>query len=157
MAQIVKPAVDIGIVVSNVEGQRHFYGEVLGLPYLGMMPVPNGVLHVYACGDSYLKLYAMRDTPAAESAAFGTRPGFAYVTFTVAGVEETFAAARAGGATVIAEPGFFDGGVTLAPPIGRMRARFALLADADGNMIELIEYVPGEVRDDAAGVSAEVA
>lgn len=152
MVQVAKPAVDVGIVVADLEQQRHFYGDVLGFPYLGAMPVPNGVLHVYACGDSYLKLYAMNGTPAADAAAFGSRPGFAYITFTVGSVAESFASARDRGATVLAEPGYFDGGVKLAAPIGRMRARFSLLADADGNMIELIEYVPDEAKTSSTGL-----
>jgi catechol 2,3-dioxygenase-like lactoylglutathione lyase family enzyme len=136
---IAKGAVDVGIVVGALERQRHFYGEVLGFPYAGSMPVPNGVLHVYLCGDSYLKLYAMEGTPSAEPAAFGSRPGFAYITFTVSDVRSTVQEAAGRGATVLAEPGTFDSGTTLAEPIGRMQIRFALLADADGNMIELVE------------------
>lgn len=141
MFKIAKPAIDVGVVVSDLQAQRHFYGQVLGFPYLGEMPVPNGSLFVYICGETYLKLYAMEGTPRADSAAFGTRPGFAYITFTVDSVEEAFAHALGNGATVVAQPGVFDGQVTLAPPMGRVHARFALLADGDGNMIELFEYI----------------
>lgn len=45
MIQIAKSAVDVGIVVADLDAQLRFYGEVLGLRYLGVMPVPNGVLH----------------------------------------------------------------------------------------------------------------
>lgn len=140
MISITKGAIDVGIVVAKLEQQRHFYGEVLGFPYAGSMPVPGGILHVYLCGESYLKLYAMDGTPSVEPSPFGSEPGFAYITFTVSDVRATFQVVTEKGATAIAEPGTFDGGTTLAEPIGRMQARFALLADADGNMIELMEY-----------------
>jgi catechol 2,3-dioxygenase-like lactoylglutathione lyase family enzyme len=140
MIRIAKGAIDIGVVVANLRQQRHFYGEVLGFPYAGSMPVPNGTVHVYLCGESYLKLYAMDGTPSSEPTPFGSKPGFAYITFTVTDVRAAFHEALEKGATALAEPGTFDGGTTLVDPIGRMQARFALLADADGNMIELFEY-----------------
>jgi catechol 2,3-dioxygenase-like lactoylglutathione lyase family enzyme len=137
---LAKQAADIGIVVADLAAQRHFYGDMLGLPYAGLLRLPGGELHVYLCGESLLKLYRMGDGAPADAAAFGARAGLAYVTLTLTDVDGAFADLKAKGATVLSEPGDFDGGVELAPPIGRMKARFALIADADGNMIELFEY-----------------
>jgi catechol 2,3-dioxygenase-like lactoylglutathione lyase family enzyme len=138
--RIAKKALDVGVVVVDLERQRRFYGDILGLPYAGFMPVPGGVLHVYLCGDSYLKLYSMDEKPGAQAGAFGSTAGFAYITLTVPDARGAYREAVEKGVTVIAEPGTFDGKATLADPIGRMKARWALLADGDGNMIELIEY-----------------
>lgn len=138
--RIAKPAIDVGVVVVDIERQRHFYGEILGLPYAGSMPVPGGVLHVYLCGQSYLKLYDMEAKPETRPGPFGSTTGFAYITLTVPDARATFREAVERGATIVAEPGTFDGQVTLAEPIGRMQARWASLSDGDGNMIELIEY-----------------
>ena len=140
MHHIAKPAIDVGVVVVDAERQRHFYGEVLGLPYAGAMPVPGGVLHVYLCGQSYIKLYDMESKPGSRPGPFGSTAGFAYITLTVPDARLTFKEAVERGATIVAEPGTFDGQVTLTEPIGRMQARWALLSDGDGNMIELIEY-----------------
>jgi len=138
--RIAKPAIDVGVVVVDVERQRHFYGEVLELPYAGAMPVPGGMLHIYCCGQSYIKLYDMESRPETRPGAFPSTAGFAYITLTVRDARAAFREAVERGATVVAEPGTFDGQVTLADPIGRMQARWALLSDGDGNMIELIEY-----------------
>jgi catechol 2,3-dioxygenase-like lactoylglutathione lyase family enzyme len=140
VAKLAKLAADIGIVVADLEAQRRFYGEVLGLPYAGVLPLPGGEVHVYPCGESLLKLYRMGEGAPADAALFGSRAGLAYLTLTLADVDGTFADLKAKGVTVLSEPGDFDGGVELAPPVGRMKARFALIADADGNMIELFEY-----------------
>lgn len=140
MAKLAKQAADIGIVVADLAAQRRFYGEMLGLSYAGVLPLPGGEVHIYLCGESLLKLYRMGEGVPAAAMAFGARAGLAYVTLTLDDVDGTFAALRAKGATILSEPGDFDGGVDLAPPVGRMKARFALVADADGNMIELFEY-----------------
>ena len=135
-----KNALDVGVVVLDVERQKHFYGEILGLPYTGAMPVPGGTLHVFICGGSYLKLYDMEAKPQTHPGPFGSTAGFAYITLTVTDARATFKEAVSRGAGIVAEPGTFDGQVTLGEPIGRMKARWALLSDGDGNMIELIEY-----------------
>jgi catechol 2,3-dioxygenase-like lactoylglutathione lyase family enzyme len=140
MDRIAKPAIDVGVVVVDAERQRQFYGEILGLPYAGVMPVPGGALHVYCCGQSYIKLYDMESKPDTRPGPFGSTAGFAYITLTVPDARATFREAVERGATIVAEPGTFDGQVALADPIGRMQARWALLSDGDGNMIELIEY-----------------
>lgn len=140
MQRIAKPAIDVGVVVADVERQKRFYGDILGLSYAGAMPVPGGELHVYCCGQSYIKLYDMESKPDTRPGPFPSSAGFAYITLTVPDARATFREAVERGATVVAEPGTFDGQVTLAGPIGRMQARWALLSDGDGNMIELIEY-----------------
>ena len=140
MVELAKQAADIGIVVADLAAQRRFYGERLGLPYAGVLPLPGGEVHVYLCGESLLKLYRMGEGVPADAVPFGSRAGLAYLTLTLGDVDGTFADLQAKGVTILSEPGDFDGGVELAPPVGRMKARFALIADADGNMIELFEY-----------------
>jgi catechol 2,3-dioxygenase-like lactoylglutathione lyase family enzyme len=147
--KVTKSAVDVGIVVADLAGQRRFYGELLGLPYVGLLPVPGGEVHIYLFGDSLLKLYRMGEgAPANSVQEFGSRAGLAYITLTISDLEAAFSRLEAGGATVLARPDIFDGGVTLDAPVGRMRARYALLTDVDGNMIELFEYLDqaAEVR-----------
>jgi catechol 2,3-dioxygenase-like lactoylglutathione lyase family enzyme len=140
MVKLAKQAADIGIVVADLAAQRRFYGEMLELPYAGVLPLPGGEVHVYLCGDSLLKLYCLGEGALSDGVPFGSRAGLAYLTLTLDDVDSTFAGLKAKGAAILGEPGDFDGGVELAPPVGRMKARFALVADADGNMIELFEY-----------------
>jgi catechol 2,3-dioxygenase-like lactoylglutathione lyase family enzyme len=142
MIEKAKEALDVGIVVGNLDAQRRFYGEILGLPYVGALPVPGGEVHIYTFGETLLKLYAMNGVEQLPVPPFGSRPGLAYITMTITKLEATFELLKDKGATVIAPPGIFDGGATLPPPVGRMHARYALIGDADGNMIELFEYLP---------------
>nr|WP_047167517.1 VOC family protein [Sphingomonas sp. Y57] len=141
MLDLTKSAVDVGIVVANLEAQRGFYGDVLGLPYAGVLSVPGGKVHVYICGETLIKLYKMSEGAPVDVAAFGTRAGLSYFTLSLRDLGGTFEKLREKGATVLAEPGLFEGDRELAAPVGRLKARFALVADADGNMVELFEYV----------------
>ena len=138
MAEITKPGVDVGIQVSDLEGQRRFYGEALGLPHVGRIELPGAVLHFYACGHSLLKLYAI---PGLERTPRPAEPrsGVAYITIHVADLAQTVADLERHGATILQPPTEFDAGVTLPDPIGRVRALFAMVADADGNKVELMQ------------------
>jgi catechol 2,3-dioxygenase-like lactoylglutathione lyase family enzyme len=124
---------------------------VLGLPYAGQLPVAGAEIHFYCLGESLLKLYRYHvDAVTVRQAAlaeFGTHAGLAYITLTVGDLASVFATLEERGARVLARPGVFVAQADLSPPLGRIRARFALVADGDGNMIELFEYDP-----DANGV-----
>jgi catechol 2,3-dioxygenase-like lactoylglutathione lyase family enzyme len=145
MIQLTKRAADIGIVVADLDAQRRFYGEVLGLPYAGRLPVGPGEVHIYLLGDSLLKLYRYPSgsiKPRQMTLAdFGTHGGLAYITLTVRDLASTFSALEGRGAAVLARPNVFLAESDLGPPVGRIHARFALVADGDGNMIELFEYL----------------
>lgn len=141
MVALTKAAVDIGVVVADLGAQRAFYGDALGLPYAGVLSLPGGEVHIYVCGDALIKLYKMHDGSPVDMAPFGARAGLSYFTLSLTDLAATFDDLRAKGATILAEPGLFEGDRELEPPVGRLKARFALVADADGNMIELFEYV----------------
>jgi len=138
MAEIGKPAADIGFNVTDLDGQRRFYGELLGLPHVGQLKLPHAQLHFYACGESLLKLYGMNDLEPPLPAE-RTRTGLAYVTVNVRDLDATFATLEQAGVTILQPVTEFDAGITLPPPIGRVRARYAMVADADGNRVELME------------------
>jgi catechol 2,3-dioxygenase-like lactoylglutathione lyase family enzyme len=158
MIQLTKSAADIGIVVANLEAQRRFYGEILGLPYAGQVPVGPGEVHIYFLGESLLKLYRYpvgdvkhRQIPLAE---FGSHAGFAYITLTVRDLASAFATLEERGAVVLARPNVFLAEADLGPPLGRIHARFALVADGDGNMIELFEYIDSSAATIRSNVTA---
>lgn len=141
MLKLSKSAMDVGVIVKDIDGQRRFYGDILGLPYMGDLRVPNGNLYVYRCGETLLKLYHMQLPPKGAAAPFGDQSGFAYITLTISDLEATFEQLQQKGVTVLAPPGIFEGERDLKMPIGRIRARYALIADTDGNMVELFEYI----------------
>lgn len=139
MIEVAKSGVDVGIMTTNEAGQRRFYGEALGLPYLGEAPLPTGKLHVYGCGDSLLKLYVLPGLGAPAAQPF-PHAGIAYFTINVVDVRSAAARLKERGAEV-GEVGEFDAGVSLSPPVGRVRALFAMARDADGNAVELLQRV----------------
>ncbi|HET7335690.1 MAG TPA: VOC family protein [Rhizomicrobium sp.] len=135
-----KAGVDVGIVVADAPAQCHFYGEVLGLPKMGEVQLPNGTLHIFRCGNSLLKLYALsgasRGSPAGE---FGAHTGIAYVTLDVENLEEVLPSLENAGVTILTPLSQFDAGVELPEPVGRVQASFAMIADPEGNRIELLQ------------------
>jgi len=139
MIEIAKPGVDVGIMTEREAEQRRFYGEALGLPYLGEAPLPNGKLHVYGCGDSLLKLYVVPGLGPASGQAL-PHAGIAYFTINVADVRAAAARLKERGVE-IGEVGEFDAGVSLDAPVGRVRALYAMARDADGNAVELLQRV----------------
>lgn len=140
MLRIAKAGVDIGIVVGDVAAQKRFYGDLLGLADMGEVPLPNGTLHIYACGSSLLKLYAIAGAGGDQTRGeFGSRKGLAYITLNVENIEEVLSVLERGGANVLTPLSEFDAGVDLPEPVGRVRARYAMIADPEGNRVELLQ------------------
>lgn len=126
--------------MGDATAQKRFYGELLGLPYMGEVPLPNGTLYLYACGSSLLKLYAIPGAGGDQTRGeFGSRKGLAYITLNVENIEELLTALERGGATVLTSLSEFDAGVALPEPVGRVRARYAMIADPEGNRVELLQ------------------
>jgi catechol 2,3-dioxygenase-like lactoylglutathione lyase family enzyme len=137
MLEVTKPGADIGIMVADEAGQRRFYGEALDLPYFGEVALPNGKLHIYGCGDTLLKLYVLPGV-LPRPPATGPQVGLAYFTINVRDVRS--AVARLEAHRVAVQPiGEFDAGVSLQGPVGRVKALYAMTADADGNSVELLQ------------------
>lgn len=136
MVEVTKPGADIGIMVADEAGQRRFYGEALGLPYKGDVELPNGKLVIYACGDTLLKLYVIPGMPSKPETPPGA--GLAYFTINVKDVHSAVARLEQHG-IAIETTGEFDAGVTLDAPVGRVKALYAIVNDADGNRVELLQ------------------
>lgn len=140
MLKVAKPGVDVGIVVKDIAAQTRFYSGTLGLPKSGEVPLPNGTLHIFACGNSLLKLYEIVGANAARPAGeFGAQVGLTYITLDVQNIDELMDAVKRDGATVLTPVSEFDAGVSLPEPVGRVKARYAMLADAEGNRVELLQ------------------
>lgn len=139
MLKVAKSGVDIGIVVRDIAAQTRFYSGTLGLPKSGEVPLPNGTLHIFSCGSSLLKLYEIAAAKTAPSAEFGAQTGIAYVTLNVENIDALMDAVKRDGATILTPLSEFDAGVTLPEPVGRVKARYAMLADPEGNRVELLQ------------------
>lgn len=127
---ITKNSIDLGIVTTNGDAMLAFYRDTLGLRYLREIPMPGsaGVMHQLLSGESMIKLVVLPETPA--KAAPGGIPGstgYRYWTISVSNMAEVLEECKAAGAKVV------FGEKTIAPGV-----RIAMLADPDGNWVELL-------------------
>lgn len=140
MLKFAKQGADIGIVVSNVATQTRFYGETLGLQQFGKIRLPNGTLHIYSCGDSLLKLYAISGAAIdLVRGEFGSRIGLAYITINLTNIDEAFDDVVRAGVTVVTPLSELDTGIEVGVPGASIRVRYAMLADPEGNRVELLQ------------------
>jgi predicted enzyme related to lactoylglutathione lyase len=65
--------------------------------------------------------------------------GIAYLTLDIENLDAAMASVQRDAATIVVPISDFDAGVTLPEPAGRVRARYAMIADPEGNLVELLE------------------
>jgi catechol 2,3-dioxygenase-like lactoylglutathione lyase family enzyme len=127
---LTKASIDLGLVVKDLEAATVFYRDVLGLSEVGDQPMPGGTMRRLQCGTSTIKLISPKRPPAAEAASGGifAATGYRYWTISVSNLDEVITACTAAGRVV---------------PVPRTQARpgvsIAMVADPDGNLVELME------------------
>lgn len=123
--------VEVGIVVSDLDEAVKFYGETLGLPYIGDMELPNAVMKRFAHGDAVIKLLGGHETKPDRSNAPGGPSagvtGFRYLTLKVDDVNAMLERCT-------------DAGCTVAVPLFEFRPglHIAIVEDPDGNWVEFV-------------------
>lgn len=132
-----KPAIDVGLVVRDFAAVRAFYVEALGLPYLGSVSAGAATVHFVAVGQSLLKIY--ENAAAARRSVTRDETGLAYITIDLPDLAPVLARLAGAGITPVAPVYDFDARVTLPEPAGQVRVHVAMLADPEGNTVELIE------------------
>lgn len=132
MLMSLKPApLQLGVVTHNGEAMLGFYRDTLQLPEIGQTPFPGmGVVHKLQCGDNLIKMLVL-EKPAANEVVrggFTTATGYRYCTIELNNLDDTVNHCRASGVAMVADIREIRPGV-----------RVAVIADPDGNMIELFE------------------
>jgi catechol 2,3-dioxygenase-like lactoylglutathione lyase family enzyme len=119
----------VGIVVGgDLSRMIEFYTEIMGFEHFADVPVPGGTVMRYVLGESGLKLVTFDEVPELASPPGGTSvTGLRYLTVEVASVAATVERCTAFGCDV-PMPLFEHGGMPVA-----------IVADPDGNWVELIE------------------
>jgi len=129
MLQPAKNSVDIGIMVSDIDRARAFYEGLLGLTFVGTMPLPFGMMYRFLFGESQVKLVMPKNTPPpAGPTGLDKQLGFRYLTFFVKNLTELCAELKGQGVE------FTIPERELAP--GR---RIAMVKDPDGNIVEFVQ------------------
>ena len=131
-AVITKPAIDFGIVTRDAQRMLAFYQGILKLPLEEVLPMPSGgTMHRLKVGDSIIKIVQLDNPPAHDGVPGGipAATGFRYLTISVANLQQLVDLCEAAGADVAVPIKTIRPGVTIA-----------MVADPDGNWVELIEY-----------------
>lgn len=130
-AKLACEQIDVGIVSAAIDGPMRFYNELLGFPLADSVQIPNvGQVTRIQIGNSILRVLVPDKTPApaARGDVFSDRIGIGYIALKISNLSETVH--RVAGA-----------GYTVSVPIRTLRpgVRVALVEDADGNTVELME------------------
>lgn len=132
MTLLAKPALDLGIVVRDLDRSLEFYRDTLGLPLRSTMQVRGvGQLALVEVGSSTLKLVQPGRPTEHVPAPGGVRGGalgMRYLTLTVVSVDDVVARCVAAGARLAMEP------TRMAPTV-----LVAAVEDPDSNWVELMQ------------------
>lgn len=129
--EVTKDAIDIGIVVRDAEASLAFYRDTLGLEDTGSMPMPGGggTMHRLRCGTTIVKLVAFDAELPASAPPGGIMGAYGYRYWTISVADLDGVTARC------ADAGYR---VTVPPREARPGVRISMIADPDGNWVELL-------------------
>ena len=128
---VMKPArnaIDVGLLVSDIEASLAFYVGVLGLPKVQEMQVSFGTLHRLAFGESFVKLIDPSSMPPRGEPGLHGALGLRYITFPITNIDEVCEACRCAGVQFDMPKTEFMPGATIA-----------MVRDPDGNIVEFVQ------------------
>ena len=123
-----KTALDIGIIVSDINASLAFYQDLLGLEKVQEMPLWFGTMHRMAFGDSFVKLIDPKEIPPAGKYGLHSVLGMRYITFQVANIDAVCRECAAAGVEFELEKDELMPGVTIA-----------MVRDPDNNIVEFVQ------------------
>lgn len=126
-----KQAIDLGIITRNADAMLAFYQDVLGLQLEGVIPMPSGgTMNRLKVGNSVLKIVQLDKAPPHDAAPGGipAATGMRYFTIYVKNLADSVAHCEKAGLKIPVPPKVIRPGVTIA-----------MVADPDGNWVELLE------------------
>jgi catechol 2,3-dioxygenase-like lactoylglutathione lyase family enzyme len=127
---LLTPAVEIGLVTTNLDAMVEFYEGFLGLEPQGEIEFADGSQRRYTLGGSVIKLVTFTTPPPLPTTPGGGRAqaGLRYFTIGIQNLREAAARIEAAGYQIVEPPTEF----VPVPGMGWM-----FIADPDGNSIEL--------------------
>jgi catechol 2,3-dioxygenase-like lactoylglutathione lyase family enzyme len=128
---MMKPArnsLDMGVIVSDIKASLNFYQNILGLEFVGTVPLWFGTMHRLRFGTSDFKLIDPKVLPPRGAVGLENQLGFRYVTFVIKNLSELCADLRKIGIEfTLPEKELLPG------------VRIAMVKDPDGNIVEFVE------------------
>lgn len=122
---------EVGVVVQDREKGLRFYRDLLGLPVVRTMELPDGILdflRVHEDCNLKVRSFTAPRTTLGTPGLPGEATGYRYVTFRVSNLDAALADIRAAGHAVLREP--YE---------GRPGIRVAFVADPEGNAVEIVQ------------------
>ena len=119
------------IITRQPEQMLAFYKELLGLPLEVTIPMPGGgTMHRLQVGDSIVKIIELDPAPAEDAVPGGIRAatGYRYWAIHISNIADAVAEIDAAGHNILMAPKVIREGITIA-----------MVADPDGNWVELLE------------------
>ena len=128
MMKPAKDALDLGVLVSDIQASLEFYQNLLGLEFVGKVPLPFGTMHRLRFGTSDFKLIDPKTKPPKGAIGLEKALGFRYVTFVVSNLSDLCRELKSKGIEfAIPETELVPG------------TRIAMVKDPDGNIVEFVE------------------
>ena len=128
MMKPAKNSLDMGVIVSDIKASLNFYQNILGLEFVGTVPLWFGTMHRLRFGTSDFKLIDPKVLPPRGAVGLENQLGFRYVTFVIENLSELCADLQ-------------KVGIEFTLPEKELRAgvRIAMVKDPDGNIVEFVE------------------
>lgn len=128
MIKTAKNALDLGILVSNIQASLEFYHKLLGLELIGETPVWFGKIHRLRFGMSDFKLVETQTPPPKGPTGLEKQLGFRYITLVIKNLSEVCIELKNKGIEFVLEENEIRPGVWIA-----------MVKDPDGNIVEFLE------------------
>ena len=128
MMKPAKNSLDLGVIASDIKASLHFYQDLLGLEFVGTMPLWFGTMHRLRFGESDFKIIEPKEVPPVGSLGLENQLGFRYVTFVIENLTELCNDLK-------------ENGIEFTLPEREIRpgVRIAMVKDPDGNIVEFVE------------------
>jgi catechol 2,3-dioxygenase-like lactoylglutathione lyase family enzyme len=128
MMKPAKNSLDIGVIVSDIKASLNFYQNILGLTFVGTVPLWFGTMHRLRFGTSDFKLVEPKAVPPRGAIGLEKQIGFRYVTFVIENLSELCKNLQKNGIEF-----------TLPEKEIRPGVRIAMVKDPDGNVVEFVQ------------------
>ncbi|OGP51471.1 MAG: hypothetical protein A2Y79_08120 [Deltaproteobacteria bacterium RBG_13_43_22] len=128
MMKPAKNSLDIGLISSDIKASLNFYQNLLGLEFVGTMPLWFGTMHRLRFGESDFKLIEPKEVPPGGAIGLEKQLGFRYVTFVIENLSQLCNDLKKNGIEF-----------TVAEREIRPGVRIAMVKDPDGNIVEFVE------------------
>jgi len=128
MMQAAKNAIDLGMIVGDIQASLHFYQTLLGLPKTEERQASTGTMHRLRFGNSDVKLIDPTSRPGGGPIGIDQQLGFRYLTFVVSNLDAICQHLEAEQ-------------VEFTRPKTQINANttIAMVKDPDGNIVEFVE------------------